>query len=191
MKKVRGLIALFVCLTVSSAMAAETFTVEPAHTSVIFSISHFGYSFTYGRFNTTAGRFAIDKANPTASQFAFTVDVASIDTNDKKRDEHLRGADFFDVAQFPKISFTSSSVVKTEKGYDVTGDLTMHGVTKQVTLPLVAMGEGLGPYGKYRSGLTFHLEVKRSDYGMKKMVGPIGDNVAVTASFEGVRDEKK
>ena len=189
MKRIRGLVAIAVWLTVSPMVVADTFTVEPSHTAVIFSISHFGYSFTYGRFNTVAGRFAIDKTNPAASQFAFSVDVASVDTNDAKRDEHLRGADFFNAAQFPKITFTSTAVVKSEKGYDVTGDLTMHGVTKKVTLPLVAMGEGKGPYGKYRSGLTFNLQIKRSDFGMKNMVGPIGDNVAVTASFEGVRDE--
>lgn len=181
---------LFVSLVFSTRMAvAETYTVEQSHTAVIFSISHFGYSFTYGRFNKSAGRFALDKANPAASQFQFSVDVASVDTNDAKRDDHLRGADFFNAAQFPTITFQSSSVVKTEKGFDVTGNLTMHGVTKQVTLPLIIMGEGQGPYGKYRSGMNFQLQIKRSDFGMNNMVGPIGDNVAITASFEGVRDE--
>lgn len=170
-------------------LSAESFTVEPSHTAVIFSISHFGYSFTYGRFNKTEGRFALNRETPAASLFQFSIDVSSVDTNDVKRDEHLRGADFFNAPQFPAITFQSTSVKKSEKGYDVTGNLTLHGVTKEVTLPLVAMGEGKGPYGKYRAGMNFQLQIKRSDFGMKNMVGPIGDNVAITASFEGIRDE--
>ena len=172
-----------------AAKAAETFTVDASHTAVIFSVSHFGYSFTYGRFNKPVGRFLIDRENPANSQFQFALDADSLDTNDAKRDEHLRSADFFNVALYPQITFESTSVTKTEKGYDVTGKLTLHGMIQQVTLPIIAMGEGRGPYGKYRAGMSFQLQIKRSDFGMKTMIGPIGDNVAITASFEGIRDE--
>ena len=181
-------------LAVSTALqtvhgAAESYTVEPSHTAVIFAISHFGYSFTYGRFNKHEGRFVLDRENPSNSRFQFVVDTASVDTNDAKRDDHLRGADFFNAPQFPKITFQSTSVAKSEKGYDVTGNLTLHGVTREITLPMVAMGEGTGPYGKYRVGMSFQLQIKRSDYGMKNMLPSIGDNVAITSSFEGIRIE--
>jgi polyisoprenoid-binding protein YceI len=186
-------VSLLAALCLASAgsnrsFAAETYTVDPSHTSLIFSISHLGYSYTYGRFNKLAGQYLLDRDAPQNCQFQFQVDVASVDTNDAKRDDHLRSADFFNAKQFPMISFQSSSVSKTEKGYDVTGNLTLHGVTKRVTLPMRLMGEGKGPYGNYRTGLIFQLQLKRSDYGMTGMQGPIGDNVAVTASFEGIRE---
>ncbi len=190
MKTVRALLLL--CLAAIGnirSFAAETYTVDLSHTALIFSISHFGYSYTYGRFNKLTGRYLLDRAAPQNSQFQFQVDVASVDTNDAKRDEHLRSPDFFNAKQFPTISFQSSAVSKTEKGYDVTGNLTLHGVTKQVTLPMRLMGEGQGPRGNYRTGLTFQLQIKRSDYGMTFMQGPIGENVAITASFEGVREQ--
>lgn len=191
MKTVRASLLAALCLAIvgsTPSSAAETYTVDPSHTSLIFSISHLGYSYTYGRFNKLAGRYLLDRDAPQNSQFQFQVDVASIDTNDAKRDEHLRSADFFNAKQFPMISFQSSSVSKTEKGYDVTGNLTLHGVTKQITLPMRLMGEGKGPYGNYRTGLIFQLQLKRSDYGMTGMQGPIGENVAITVSFEGVRE---
>ena len=189
MKIFRALLVLCLVAVGSNRSFAETYTVDRSHTSLIFSISHLGYSYTYGRFNKVAGRYLLDRAAPQNSQFQFQVDVASIDTNDAKRDEHLRSADFFNAKQFPTISFQSSSVSKTENGYDVTGNLTLHGVTKQVTLPLRLMGEGKGPYGNYRTGLIFQLQIKRSDYGMTGMLGPIGDAVAITASFEGIREQ--
>ncbi len=171
----------------SLCSAAETYTVDPSHTSLVFSISHLGYSYTYGRFNELAGQYLLDREMPQNSQFQFQVNVASVDTNDPKRDEHLRSADFFNAEQFPTISFQSGSVMKTEQGFDVTGNLTLHGVTREVKLPMILMGEGQGPYGNYRTGLRFQLQIKRSDYGMTGMQGPIGDNVAITVSFEGIR----
>jgi len=183
------------CLTLSSsALRAENYMIDGSHTSVIFGISHFGYSYTYGRFNRVNGNFAWDNANPAASQFQLAIDAASIDSNDAKRDDHLRNADFFNVKQFPVISFQSTAIKPSPQNpegnmYDVTGNLTMHGVTKQVTLPMKKLGEGNGPYGKYRCGFFCQTTLNRSDFGMTNMIPNIGNQVAVTISFEGVRQE--
>ena len=162
---------------------ADNFAVDNAHSSVIFGISHFGYSYTYGRFSQIRGNFSWDNANPAASRFVVAIDTASIDTNDAKRDDHLRSADFFNANQFPQIIFQSTSVRPAQQNpngnmYDVIGNLTMHGVTKQVTLPMKKMGEGNGPYGKFRSGFFCQTTLKRSEYGMTNMVPNIGDQVA-------------
>ena len=143
---------------VQNAIGAETYVVDATHTSIIFGVSHLGYSYTYGRFNEVKGGYTLDRENPKASQFQLAINAASIDTNNQKRDAHLKGPDFFNVKEFPAISFQSTAVAleKTPKGtvYNVTGNLTIHGVTKKVTLPLLKMGEGKGPAGKVRSG--FH-----------------------------------
>lgn len=175
-----------------SSIRADEYAVDPSHTSVIFGVSHLGYSFTYGRFDKVSGAFTLDPAKPDAASFTLTIDAGSINTNDAKRDEHLRNADFFNTGEFPLISFKSEKVaVKEVDGaqvYEVTGQLTMHGVTKPITLNLQKLGEGAGPTGQdYRTGFNCQTKLSRSEWGMTKMVGPIGDEVAVTISFEGVR----
>lgn len=187
-------VASCLLLTTARESRADNYAIDGSHTSMIFGISHFGYSYTYGRFNEVQGNFVWDNANPAASRFVLAIATASIDTNDEKRDGHLRGADFFNAGQFPQIVFQSTSVrpamQNNPKGdkFDVVGNLTMHGVTKQVTLPLKKLGEGMGPYGKYRSGFFCQTTIKRSDYGMANMIPKIGDQVAVTISFEGTRE---
>ncbi|MEN0110084.1 MAG: YceI family protein, partial [Planctomycetota bacterium] len=168
------------------------YAVDGSHTSAVFSISHLGYSYTYGMFRKASGAFQFDKDNPAASRFQFTLDVSSLDTMDAKRDEHLQGADFFNARQFPQITFTSTSVTPAGEQdgkpvFDVAGTLTMHGVSKSVTLPLQYLGEGPGPYGNYRVGFLCQTTLNRSDFGMNFMVGPIGDQVGVTISFEGIQ----
>ncbi len=116
-----------------SVFGAETYVIDGAHTSIIFGVSHMGYSFTYGRFNEVRGGYVLDRENPAASQFQLTISAASLDTNQPKRDQHLKSPDFFNVKQFPVISFQSTGVTveQTEKGeiYNITGNLSMHGVT--------------------------------------------------------------
>ena len=130
--------------------------------------------------SVAAARFAI-------GTFNLAIDAGSLDTNAKDRDEHLRGPEFFDVKQFPSITFQSTSVEQDGASLNVTGNLTMHGVTRQVTLPMKKLGEGNGPFGKYRSGFMSQFQIKRSDFGMTGMVGPVGDEVALSVSFEGIR----
>jgi len=176
-----------------NSFAADIYVIEPAHTSIIFGVSHLGYSYVYGRFNKAKGGYVLDRENPAASQFQLTIDAASIDTNDAKRDQHLKGPDFFNVKQFPIISFQSTGVTveKAEKGevYNITGDLTIHGVTRKVTLPAQKLGEGKGMGNEFRSGFLCQTSINRSEFGMTNMAPMIGDEVAVTVSFEGVRQE--
>jgi polyisoprenoid-binding protein YceI len=156
---------------------AEKYTIDPAHTSVIFGISHMGY---------------LDEANPAASSFQLTIDAASIDTNDAKRDGHLRSADFLSANEFPTITFQSTSVAaeKNDKGetvYQVKGDLTMHGVKREVTLPLRLLKVDMSPMdNKKHSGFLCETRLARSEFGMTNMIPGVGDEVAVTISFEGM-----
>lgn len=176
------------------AVQAETFTVDAAHTSVIFGISHMGFSYTYGRFNKVAGSYVLDEANPAASSFQLTIDASSIDTNDAKRDEHLRGADFLSTNEFPTITFQSTGVTaekndKDETVLQVKGDLTMHGVKREVTLPLRLLKVGMSPMdNKKHSGFLCETRLLRSEFGMTNMIPGVGDEVAVTISFEGVAE---
>ncbi len=184
-------IYLFVCLSVvfgasRSIRGEDHYTLDPDHTSVTFAVSHAGFSYTYGRFNRVGGRFVIDKSNPDNCWFGIAIEASSIDTNNSKRDEHLRGDEFFGVSQFPKISFESTQIRKTPKGYDMVGQMTMHGTKREISIPLKHLGEGPGS-GQYRTGFGAQFKVKRSDFGMKHMLGPIGDEVFIQMSFEGIR----
>ncbi len=181
-----------VLLTTNAAHSAQ-YALDKSHTSILFGISHLGYSYTYGRFNDAEGKFTWDNANPAASSFQLLIKTASIDSNDKARDDHLRNADFFNASQFPHITFVSTKVEAlpqpgpSGQTHNVTGNLTMHGVTKQIVLPLKKLGEGKGPFGKYRTGFSCQTTLKRSEFGMTNMLPNIGDEVAVTISFEGLR----
>jgi polyisoprenoid-binding protein YceI len=189
-----SLAALLCVAAFAEPLRADEFDIDNSHTSVIFGVSHLGYSFTYGRFNKVSGTFTLDPKGPEASTFQMAIDASSVDTNDAKRDEHLRGPDFFNSGEFPVISFKSKKVEgkRTESGVTllVTGDLTMHGQTKPVTLELQKLGEGPGPRGNdFRTGFNCQTKLKRSDFGMTGMVPHIGDEVAITISFEGVRKQ--
>jgi len=171
---------------------ADDYKIDDAHTSVIFGISHMGMSFTYGRFNKVSGTYVLDAADATKCVFKVAIDAASVDTNNKGRDDHLRGPDFLNTSEFPVITFESTKVATRQDGdktvYDVTGNMTMHGVTKEITLPLVKLGEGQGPGPMgYRSGFLCDTKLMRSEFGMTNMIPGIGDEVAITISFEGVR----
>jgi polyisoprenoid-binding protein YceI len=187
------LAALLSVAALAQPLQADDFEIDNSHTSVIFGVSHLGYSFTYGRFNKVSGAFTLDPKGPEASTFQVAIDASSVDTNDAKRDEHLRGPDFFNAGEFPVISFKSTKVEgkRTESGITllVTGDLTMHGQTKPVTLELQKLGEGPGPGGGFRTGFNCQTKLKRSEFGMTGMAPHIGDEVAITISFEGVRKE--
>lgn len=173
------------------AFAAETFKVDAVHSTVIFRVKHMNASYAYGRFNNIAGSFAIDEKNPSASSFDFTIKVDSVDTANAGRDGHLKKTDFFNAAQFPTIGFKSKSVKAGAEGaYDVTGDLTFHGVTKPITVKIQHTGTAsMKPPGGGKettiAGIESTFTIKRSDYGMKNMLGMLGDDVTVTVAVEG------
>ena len=179
-----------VAIGASTVQAADTYYVDPGHTSVVFSVSHTEMSYTYGFFRKAQGNYVLDEANPANSKFRFVIEANSLDTNNEERDKHLRSADFFNAQQFPAITFDSTSVqqANTPDGtiaYQVTGNLSIHGVTKPVTLPLRMLGKGKGLYGDQRSGFLTQIELKRSDYGMNNRLDIVGDAVGITVSFEG------
>jgi polyisoprenoid-binding protein YceI len=153
-------------LVAGLASAAETYKVDRNHSDVVFEVRHLVSKVT-GRFGEFDAQLTVDKADPAAGKMDFTINVASIDTKVPDRDKHLRSADFFDVEKFPEIRFRSTKIVPAGKDrYDVTGDFTMRGVTKQVTLPVEVLGIGKDQRGNERIGFEVDTKLNRKDYGI-------------------------
>jgi polyisoprenoid-binding protein YceI len=169
--------------------------VDGAHAWAIFKTSHMGISNLYGRFNSISGTVDIDDAAPEKSTVEISLKTDSIDTQIEARDKHLKGPDFFDAKQYPTITFKSTKVAKDGvkgDGWEVTGDLTLHGVTKPITVHVEKTGEGdiPTPNGKvHHVGFETTFSVKRSDFGVKYGVMPDGkgDEVTFTLSLEAAK----
>jgi polyisoprenoid-binding protein YceI len=172
----------------ATTQAAEIYKVDPVHSSIVFKIKHLGIANVYGRFNDVSGTVTQDKENPPKSAVEFSVPVESIDTHVAKRDQHLKSPDFFNAKQFPVITFKSKEVKETGKdSYQITGDFTLHGVTKSLTIDFKKGGEAKGMQGEYRAGGEAQFTIKRSDYGMSFMLNAVGDEVSIVLAIEGVR----
>lgn len=171
------------------AYAQDVYTIDPSHTSIVFKVSHMGFSNVYGTFSGAEGKISVDEKAPEKSSFEISVKADSISTNEKKRDDHLKGPDFFNVKQFPTISLKSKSVKKTGDKYEVTGDLTLHGVTKPVTFTFNRMKTGKDPWGNQRTGGEAVLKIKRTDFGMNFMAKPgeVGDDIELVVNVEGTK----
>ena len=183
-----GALALALVLLAGLAQAApETYTIDTGHSGLLFRIKHLGIGYTYGRFNEFTGSFTTDDADLGNAQVSIEVKVASVDTNDAKRDNHLRSPDFFNVAQFPTMTFRSTSIVRSEDAYQVQGDLTLHGVTKPVTMTMRKVGAGKDPWGNTRVGFEGALTIQRSAFGMTNLMDAAGDQVDITIGIEGSR----
>lgn len=172
----------------ASAEGVRAYNVDDIHSSAMFRVLHAGAGQFWGRFNGIAGTFTLaDDASKSA--FSITVDVASVDTSVDQLDGHLKGADFFNVAEFPTMSFSSRSTTSSSTGVlEISGDLTLHGVTKPVT----AVGEITGVSdmsGTARAGVEVVFTIKRSDFGMNYGVakGMLGDSVRILVNIEGVQ----
>jgi polyisoprenoid-binding protein YceI len=129
-----------------------------------------------------------DKEDPSKSSVDITVPVESIDTNNAKRDQHLKSPDFFNAKQFPVITFKSTKVEGNGDTFKVTGDFTLHGVTKPLTVEFKKIGEGKGMQGEYRAGGETRFTINRNDYGITFMPGGIGEEIGVILSLEGVKE---
>ncbi len=181
------LATLVLCASGGAAMAADEYDYDLVHSSVSFKSRHLDISWIHGRFNEVSGKFSIDRQDPTKSTFALTVKADSVDTANAARDEHLRQPDYFDTKQFPTIEFRSTKVKAIEGGYEVTGDFTMHGTTKQITFPLMG-GREIDSRGVKRVGFSTELKLKRSDYNFdKSAIGAIGDEAIIIIDCEGMR----
>jgi polyisoprenoid-binding protein YceI len=165
---------------------AGPYEVDKKHASIIFRIDHMGFALYQARFNTFDAKINLDPKAPEKSTVEATVDVASVDANDKDLEKHLHGADFFDVAKFPKATFKSTKITKT--GADtgtMEGELTMHGVTQPVTLNLLFHGYGLHPKSKIPTiGFGATGKIKRSQWGINYGVPMVGDDVMLQIEGE-------
>ena len=176
--------------TQTAAAVTESWTIDKAHSAAEFKVRHLMAN-VGGRFNDFDAVIHLDRTNAANSSVEFTIQATSIDTGNKNRDEHLRSPDFFDVAKFPTITFKSVSIRERSKDlYDVTGDLTMHGVTRRVTLPVQFLGFGRGPGGSEKAGFEITTTLNRKDFGViwNRALDEggvlLGDDVKVTINLE-------
>lgn len=187
MKSIRNLLLAF--LVAAPMFAAEPWTIDKGHSSATFKVRHFTAN-VVGQFRDFEGNIDLDRANPARSSVAFTIQTKSIDTGSERRDNHLRSADFFEVEKFPTITFKSTSVAaKSADTFEVTGDLTMHGVTKRVTLPVTFLGFQKHPRGE-KAGFEIETVLNRKDYGitwnraLDEGGFVLGDDVKVSINLE-------
>ena len=155
-----------------SAYGADSFKIDPVHSSVLFSIKHLGVTDFYGGFNEIAGTVSFDSAAPSKSSVQLTVPVESLATRNPKRDQHLKSPDFFNAKQFPTLAFKSTKVEGTGTTYKVTGDFSLHGVTKPVTFVLSGGKTAEFPKGVKRTGFSTDFVLKRSEFGVGEKVPP-------------------
>ena len=168
-------------LTSSLTMAAD-YKIDPAHSAVTFEIGHLGISTMVGSFKEFEGNFAYAEDSKSGSA-SFTIKADSIDTNHDARDKHLRSPDFLDVKQFPSLTFKSTKF----DGETLTGDLTLHGVTKTVSFDVDKVGEGKDPWGGYRAGFEASAEINRSDFGITYFIPGVSDKTEIDIYVEGIR----
>jgi len=172
-----------------SALLADTYVFDKAHSTMGFQVRHL-FSKVPGKFDDFAGQIQFDDANPQNSTVEVTIKTASVNTGVDMRDKDLRSANFFDVEKYPEINFKSKSVKQTgEDTAEVTGDLSMHGVTKEVVLKVELLGKGAGPQGKTVSGWEAKTNLKRTDFGLtwNKMIEGtqmVGDDVDIDLRVE-------
>ena len=166
LRRSRSLLLFVAGVAAAAMLSAETYTVDKNHSDASFRIRHFA-SKVRGRFADFEGTIQADPAKPEASSVTFTIKTASIDTSQPDRDKHLKSADFFDVEKYPEITFKSSKMTPAGKDkYDVTGTLTMHGVSKEVTLPVTYLGTVKDPRGNERASFEIDTKLNRKDFGM-------------------------
>jgi polyisoprenoid-binding protein YceI len=168
------------------AMAQDTYKIDPVHSEASFKIRHL-LAKASGRFTKFAGTIKVDTADISKSSVEVTIEAASINTDNADRDKHLKSPDFFDVEKFPTITFKSTAVKEVAKGkLEITGDFTLHGVTKRITFPITNAGTmaGMQP-GSVVAGFTDGaLTINRNDYGIKTFPGALGDDVAISLNIE-------
>jgi len=195
MKRLLAALALLVAPALAPAQAAR-WTIDPAHTNASFTVRHLVISNVRGEFQKLAGTVTLDEKDLARSSVEVTIDAASIDTRVPDRDKHLRSPDFFDVEKFPQITFKSTRVKRAGKGkLEITGDLTMHGVTRSVVLDAVGpTPEIKDPYGNARRGFSASAELNRRDFGLEwnKTVEAgqvVGDQVKIEIETELIKQK--
>ncbi|MCK1984959.1 MULTISPECIES: YceI family protein [Peribacillus] len=176
-------------------MTNTKWTVDPTHSAIEFSVKHMMIAKVKGSFNKFEANILANPSDLTTAEIDFTVDVASIDTRNADRDNHLRSADFFDVEKNPTLTFKSTKIVKTDEDeYDVTGNVTLNGVTQEETFSITFEGQGKDPWGNEKAGFSGKGKVKRSDYGLTYNAALetggvlIGDQITLTIEIEVAKE---
>jgi len=178
---------VFLASPSASLPEAENYSIDPVHSTVLFRINHAGVSNFYGRFNDVAGSFTVAEGG--TGSVTVTIPVAGVDTNNEKRDEHLKSTSFFSAEEFPEITFKSDALKHMGGNkYEAKGTLTLHGVSKEVTVAVERIGtKDTGKMMGYRTGFEGVVTIKRSDFGMKYGLDMIGDEVRLILDVEGQR----
>ncbi|MFE5428457.1 YceI family protein [Peribacillus simplex] len=176
-------------------MTNTKWTVDPTHSAIEFSVKHMMIAKVKGSFNKFDASILANPLDLTTAKIDFTVDVASIDTRNADRDNHLRSADFFDVENNPTLTFKSTKIVKTDEDeYDVTGNVTLNGITQEETFSITFEGQGKDPWGNEKAGFSGKGKVKRSDYGLTYNAALetggvlIGDQITLTIEIEAAKE---
>ncbi len=166
MKKIFGLFIFIGLFIISQAQAADLYTIDAAHSSIGFSVKHMMVSNVSGGFDQYEGTIAFDPSDLSGSKTEVKIETAGINTHVAKRDEHLKSADFFDAQKFPAITFTSKKITKSGDNYTIIGDLTLKGITKEVSIPVTIAGPVQSPMGAAVIGLSGQFTINRQDYGI-------------------------
>ncbi len=189
LKKQINTLTVFALLLISGTSFAEDYKIDPAHSNVGFTIRHI-VSRVSGKFSDVSGMVSYDPKAPEKFMAHATIQTTSINTDNDSRDNHLRSPDFFDVAKYPEITFKSTKAKKEGDRLMVTGDLTMHGITKSIVLAVEVLGVGNHPMSKAPMvGLAAELTLQRSDFGVNNWTdaaGILGDEVKITLNIEGM-----
>jgi polyisoprenoid-binding protein YceI len=185
-------LALSAVLSAPAAALAEAenylIDTKGAHAAIQFRIQHLGFSWLVGRFDDFEGTFTYDAENPANSSVEVTIDTASVNSNHAERDKHLRDEDFLHVEKYPTARFVSTAYRPNGDGTgELTGDLTLHGVTRPVNIAVEEIGHGDDPWGGYRRGFAGNTKLKLADYGIDYDLGPASREVHLFLSVEGIR----
>jgi polyisoprenoid-binding protein YceI len=190
----KSAIALAIVVALPVLARADSWKIDPAHTNVEFTVRHMMISNVKGQFQKTSGTIATNGSDPSSAKIDATIDATSIDTRVEKRDAHLKSPAFLDVDKFPTITFKSTKVEAAGPGkWKVTGDLTLHGITKPVVLEVEGSGPPIQVMGNTRAGASATTKIKRSDFGLtwnQALEGGgvmVGDEVAISIDLEAIK----
>jgi polyisoprenoid-binding protein YceI len=179
--------SILAATTLSSAKA-DNYKIDPVHSAVLFKVGHFGVGNVYGRFDTFSGDFVFDPNDPTKDSVNLGINTDSVDSNFPDRDKHLKSPDFLNSKQFPTATFKSTSFKKVdEKNYEVSGNFTLRGITKPVTVAVQVIGGGPGPKGETRLGTESTVTLKRSDFDVKGFLPAVTDDVQLKIALEAIK----
>lgn len=190
-KKQLAILAMSSLSVLGLPALADNYTIDTKgmHASINFSVKHMGFSVLTGRFDSFSGDFSYDPAKPEASAINVTIDTGSVDTNHAERDKHLRSPDFLNAEKNPKATFVSKKVVagSDKSSLTITGDFTLNGVTKSISIAAKKVGEGKDPWGGYRAGFEGTTEIFLKDFGINTKFVPDSESIKLSLNVEGLK----